>query len=352
MQKISLQKTLVIFILCKPIFVCISGLIGISNFAFVFSALCIAIFGIIKIRIIKKKLMIISFITIFIMLILSTEIIRIEEYIYNVAYSLLLLLTIIIWIHGKKTKLSVYWQYSLLFYLLLCIAENYFFGNLTFYEGRATLIGYANPLWAARDLAVTAAFIFLVQGQRINITFVIIFCSILGFLEARGCAIVLLLFVAYYVNFRNILLALVMVPLLVAVTWSLNPFSAMMRVTEWYMIVRNIHEIPILGYGLINYKDIPFTQLGVYSHNWVLDYILAKGVIGLVLAIFAIRGLFIGMYLKSQQNLLPILCVPLMYGLVGLTQGSLIGSLLAVVLLPVLKELNTINHSVNKLVKI
>ena len=65
-----------------------------------------------------------------------------------------------------------------------------------------------------------------------------------------------------------------------------------------------------------------------------------EGIIGLFFAMLAIRGLFIGFYLKKQNNLMPILCVPIIYGMIGLTQGSLISSLLAVVLLPVLKEIN------------
>ena len=134
MQKISIQKSLTAFIIYKPVFVCIAGLLGIPSFAFVVFALCLAIFGIIKSQIIKKRFVTIFFICTVITFNLFSEIRMVDEYsmvneyIYNVAYSLLYLLTLIlICKRGWQPELSVYWQYSLFFVLFFCVVENYVF---------------------------------------------------------------------------------------------------------------------------------------------------------------------------------------------------------------------------------
>ena len=341
MQKITIQETLIAILIFQPIFVGISGLFNIPHIYVILFALCLAIYCLVENQIIKKSVGLIIFFVLIMTINLSREIIRLNEFIYNSIFTITYLVTLIL-IHNQPMhrKISKVWTYILFLVLACCIIENKLFGNLTYFEGRATLIGYTNPLWAARDLVVSAAYIYMVQNNRFSLSVAIIFIVIIGFLEARGGALFLIVFVMWNLKPKNILILLLLLIILISATWNFNPYSTSYRLIEWYAIITNIHEIPLFGFGLAQYANITFTNLGIYSHNWVFDYILAQGIVGFLLAVFALRGLFIGMQLKSRNELVPILCLPIVYGLTGLTQGSLISSLIAVSILPFLNLLN------------
>ena len=56
-----------------------------------------------------------------------------------------------------------------------------FLDNLTQFDGRNTLIGYDNPLWAARDLGILIFYYFLTSQKTQILEVIMIFATILFF---------------------------------------------------------------------------------------------------------------------------------------------------------------------------
>ena len=89
--------------------------------------------------------------------------------------------------------------YSSDFTLAISYIDAIFFDSLTKFDGRNTLVGYDNPLWAARDLGILIFYYFLTSQRTQTFEVITIFATILFFLEARGCFSYFGIFILYKV---------------------------------------------------------------------------------------------------------------------------------------------------------
>ena len=325
----------------KPIFVMFCAFLSTPHFAILILNFWLGIYCVLKQNLVKKSLLLYSFLALTLALNLSFEVIFPMEFYYNVVFLLdFLIILILISKNPAIQKPTKIWNTLFIITLLASVVENFLIGSLTSFEGRATMIGYSNPLWAGRDICVACAYYILTKNKTWTFFTVISILILVFFMVARGPFIALLLFILYKTSFRNTLITIIAMPLIIMSVLFLNPASFIYRINEWKNILVNLNNIPLTGYGIQNYKQIPFTNLGIYSHSWLFDYVLAMGLLGFFLAMLTLLGIYKAIKLKTDGALLPALSLPIIHGFTGLTQGSLSSSLVALSVLPILVKFN------------
>ena len=226
--------------------------------------------------------------------------------------------------------------------LLASIVLDYSGSDLTKFKGRQTLIGYENPLWAARDLVIIALFNLWYQ-RKITVYVICLIIAVIFALEARGAFLTFLILALYNGSKARILIITPAALISVALLASINSYSLDYRLFEWTNIILNLHQIPLFGFGVQQYQYHNFTS-NLYAHNWALDYILGFGVIGAMIILMNAIGIHRVLKFKGIGIESAILAIPAVYCVNGLTQGDVISSSLGVIFLFVIALTNFKNN--------
>ncbi len=337
MSQTKILNFFIKIIIFKPVTVMICGLLGIPH-AIVSALSSVALLSIILlIGKLKKSLAFILLLSFIIVGFFFFAALRQTEYLYNVVFVINFALILILFslsrnfIHTQKNTL---WRMALILTLAISYMDALLLDSLTSFDGRSTLVGYANPLWAARDLGILIFYYFLTSQKTQTIEVLAILATILFFLEAR--AVFLISIFLYFIRFTPIYLVsgLGLLTALSFLLIDINPYSVSKRLSEWSNILSNVENIPLFGFGVMNYSEISFTSLGVYSHNFILDLILGFGIIGLFFSIWVIINTYRLLLLKDTNKLHFLMAVPIFYVLAALSQGSLISGMLGLCLIP------------------
>ncbi len=330
-------------IIFKPITVMICGLLGIPHAIVVALSSASLLLVILLIGKLEKSLAFILFLSFIIVGGFFFAAFRQSEYIYNLAFVINFALILILFSLSKNyihTHKNIFWRIALIFTLGVSYVDALFFESLTKFDGRNTLIGYDNPLWAARDLGILIFYYFLTSQRTQTLEIITILATILFFLEARG--VFLISIFLYFIKFRPLYLAFglglftAISPFLI----NINPYSAARRISEWTSILSNVQNIPWFGFGVRNYSEIGFTSLGVYPHNFILDLILGFGILGLFFSLWVMFNTYRLLLLKDDKQLHFLMTVPIFYVLAALSQGSLVSGMLGLCLIPFGYRLN------------
>ena len=324
-------------IIFKPITVMLCGFLGIPHVSVMLVSAIVLLATILLIGKIKKRLFYFLLLSLMIVVWLFSAAFSVAEYIYNALFVVNYLLILMLFCMTKSfshPNNSNIWGLALIISLMVSFVDALLFGNLTYFAGRHTLIGYVNPLWAARDLSIVVFYYFLTSKKARGLEVFLLLATILFFLEAR--AVFLISILLYFIRFTPVYLVsgLGFLAALFYFLVEINPFSIAKRIAEWSAIVSNFDNIPLLGFGVINYAQISFTTLGVYPHNFILDLVLGYGIIGFLFSLLIVVNLFKLLMLKDIKQLHYLMTVPIIYVLAALSQGSLISGMLGLCLIP------------------
>jgi hypothetical protein len=350
MPKTQILNTSINLVIFKPVLVMLCKIVGVPHAVIVAASICILSISVLLIGKVNQRLMLLLVPPAAIMALLATASINQSEYFYNVIFSINVFLILVLFCVQKIREFRndhLFWRFALIATLLASYIDALFFDTLTNFNGRNTLIGYDNPLWAARDLGVIIFFLHLSSSKNRMIEIGIILATILFFLEAR--AIFLISLFVCFVRPRpvNLLVGLAILIGIFQYLIQLNPYSVSKRFTEWYQIVSNLHQTPLFGFGVKNYSDISFTNLGAYPHNWVLDVILGYGFLGVFFTVWVGINFLNLLKLKDRKELHQLMAIPIVYILASLSQGSLVSGMLGLCLLPIGYKLNNLLMSRN-----
>jgi hypothetical protein len=315
----------------------ICGLLKFPHAVIVSLSSCLLFLLILLIGKLNKKLLLILFLSSIIVAWFFLAAFKKAEYVYNVLFVINYGLVLMLFCINKNfiyAGRDIFWRIALIFTLLISFFDALFLDNLTKFDGRNTLIGYDNPLWAARDLGILVFYFFLTSRKSMNFEVLLIFLTILFFLEAR--AVFLISVLLYFIRFTPVylLFGLSALTAIYFLLVDINPYSVSNRLNEWSSILSNIQHIPILGFGAMNYSEISFTSLGVYPHNFILDLVLGFGIIGLIFSIWVVLNLYQLLLLKDTYQVHYLMVVPIFYVLAALSQGSLVSGMLGLCLIP------------------
>ncbi len=337
MSQTKILNFFINIIIFKPVTVMICGLVGIPHAIVISLSSAILLLAILIIGKLKKRLLFIIFLSFIIVAWFFLAAFKQAEYVYNVLFVVNYVFILMLFCLNKNfihTKKNTFWRIALILTLVISFMDALFLDNLTQFDGRNTLVGYDNPLWAARDLGILIFYYFLTSQKTQILEVIMIFATILFFLEARAVFIISILL--YFIRFTPFYLAIGLSALtsLYFVLVDINPYSISNRLNEWSSILSNVENIPLFGFGPMNYAEISFTSLGVYAHNFVLDLILGYGIIGLFFAMWVLLNVFRLLLLKDSKQLHFLMAVPIFYVLAALSQGSLISGMLGLCLIP------------------
>tara|TARA_B100000242_G_scaffold30796_1_gene18470 strand:- start:16832 stop:17896 length:1065 start_codon:yes stop_codon:yes gene_type:complete len=337
MSQTNVLNFFINIIIFKPITVMICGLLGIPHAIIVALSSATLLLVILLIGKLEKSLAFILFLSFIIVAGFFFAALRQTEYVYNLAFVINFALILILFSLSKNfihTHRNIFWRFALILTLAVSYIDAVFFDSLTKFDGRNTLVGYDNPLWAARDLGILIFYYFLTSQRTQTFEVLMILATILFFLEARG--VFLISVFLYFIKFRPLYLAFglgfftAISPFLI----DINPYSAARRISEWSSILSNVQNIPLFGFGVTNYSEISFASLGVYPHNFILDLILGFGILGLFFSIWIMFNTYRLLLLKDDRQLHFLMTVPIFYVLAALSQGSLISGMLGLCLIP------------------
>ena len=266
-----------------------------------------------------------------------------NEYIYNALFIINFGLIIMLFLLNRDflySRKNSFWRVSLILTLGASYFDAVFFNNFTTFKETYTLIGYDNPLWAARDLGIIVFYFLLTSKKNQTLEVITILATMLFFLEARAAFLITLFL--YFIRFTPLYLitGLSFLTVIYSFIIDINPYSIAKRASEWSNILSNINNIPLFGFGPINYADLSFTNLGDYPHNFVLDLVLGYGIVGLLFSIWLLFNIYKLLLLKDSKELHFLMTVPIFYVLVALSQGSLVSGMLGLCLIPFGQRLN------------
>ena len=339
-------QLLIFSMIYKPVVIFFCSLLGVPHTAVIIFTLFISVIALIKKRIFKTKKLILGAILFLFPILFLNATLEINEYIYNFLFImnfviLILLKDVIV----LRKKIVFVWNASLLIVILITVGMLFVDHPSVVFENRATMVGYANPLWAARDLCICALFN-LFQKNRLTVTIAVILAFMLFALQARG-SVVSFALLAFYrgINLRILVLAPLLL-LLVSALESINSYSLAYRLFEWGNILQNLDKIPLFGFGIRNYQYVDFTT-NLYAHNWFLDLVVGLGVVGGFLGVLLIFQFELTMRTLRQHKINPIYVVPLVYFVNGLTQGSTISSMLGLVIVLILPQMHRLSDKHN-----
>ena len=345
MQKAIILNIFANLIIFKPVLVMVGELLGVPHAAIVLTTIVLLFLTILFIGKLPLKLTLLFIVSLAIVAFLATASFRQSEYIYNAIFTINVLLVLALaGLHKNQinSHRDFFWRIALIVSLMASFIDAQFFQIFTNFGERNTLIGYDNPLWAGRDLAIVLFYFAITSKNGRKIEIAVLLGTMLFFLEARAMFI-LSLFICF-VRFRLIYLAVGMAALsgIFYFLIQINPFSVSLRLAEWSNILTNIHHVPLFGFGVKNYADIGFTSLGVYPHNWILDLVLGYGLIGALFASWVGANLIRLLALKDGNQLHYLMVVPIVYVLAGLSQGSLVSGMLGLCLMPFGSRINSL----------
>ena len=337
MSQNSVLTFFVNLIMFKPVTVMLCGLAGVPH-AFVLLISAFTLFVTIAlIGKLKKRLS--FFLTLALLIVgwLFSAAINEAEYIYNLLFIVNYLLVLMLFCLCRDVGyygVTTFWRFALIMTLLIAFLDSLFVGSFTRFDGRNTLIGYDNPLWAGRDLCVVVLFYSCISAKKGLFDVILMLATMLLFLESRAMFLISILL--YFIRFTPAYLASG-IGLLSAVFYFLvqiNPFSVSKRFTEWSAILANLGNIPLFGFGATNYMQVSFTSLGNYAHNFILDLVVGYGIVGLFLSILVMFNVMRLLLLKEKKELHYLMSIPVIYVLAALSQGSLISGMLGLCLIP------------------
>ena len=332
-------KILLLALIYKPLVLTIIAPMAMPHVAFLILSTLLAAFQFVKFNKYPKYIF-------FIFIFLATaplsfikSALFIDSYIYNYLFiiNFALLFCMVPRIKIRKSTIH-YCNLALFICLLVSVLLDHHGSELTKFKGRQTLIGYDNPLWAARDLVIIALFNTWYHG-KISVYIICLLTVVIFVLEARGTFLTFLILALYNGSISRILVLTLTALMSVALLVSMNRYSLDYRLFEWSNIISNLDQIPIFGFGVQQYQYHTFTS-NLYAHNWVLDYILGFGVIGGMIVILNAIGIHKLLKNKKIGIQSAILSIPAVYCVNGLTQGDVISSLLGVVFLLVVALTN------------
>lgn len=353
MSQTKILNFFINIIIFKPVTVMTCGLLGIPHAIVISLSSAVLFLAILLIGKLKRRLLIILFLSFIIVAWFFLAAYKQAEYIYNVVFVINYALIIMLFCLNKSfihTKKNTFWRIALILTLAVSFIDAIFLDSLTQFDGRNTLVGYDNPLWAARDLGILIFYYFLTSQKTQIFEVLTILATILFFLEARG--VFLISIFLYFIRFTPFYLVFGLSALtaLYFMLVDINPYSISNRLNEWSSILANVENIPLFGFGVMSYAEISFTSLGVYAHNFILDLILGFGIIGLFFSIWVMFNIYRLLLLKDTKQLHFLMAVPIFYVLAALSQGSLISGMLGLCIIPFGYKINKylLAHQINK----
>lgn len=353
MSQTKILAFLVNLVIFKPVTVMLCGLLGIPHASVVLVSAVVLFVTLFLVGKVKKRLLFLLSLSLIVVAWFFSAAFNEIEYIYNALFVFNYLLILMLCCLNRNfnyARTTTFWNLALIMTLMASFLDALFLESFTKFDGRHTLIGYDNPLWAARDLCVVVFCYSLTSKKARSFEVMLMLATMLFFLESRGVFLISILL--YFIRFTPIYLAsgLCLMTALFYLLVEMNPYSISNRLTEWSTIVSNVDNIPILGFGVMNYKQISFTSLGNYPHNFILELVLGYGIVGFLFSLWVVVNLFRLLLLKDSKEFHYLMAVPVIYVLAALSQGSLISGMLGLCVIPFGIGINKylIAHQVSK----
>ena len=215
-------------IIFKPVIVMIAGLLGIQHVMFVSGSIVILFFLILLIGKLNKAILVLLTLSLMIVMWLFTAAFNQNEYIYNALFIINFGLIIMLFLLNRDflySRKNSFWRVSLILTLGASYFDAVFFNNFTTFKETYTLIGYDNPLWAARDLGIIVFYFLLTSKKNQTLEVITILATMLFFLEARAAFLITLFL--YFIRFTPLYLitGLSFLTVIYSFIIDINPFT-------------------------------------------------------------------------------------------------------------------------------